>query len=223
MVWFWMNASVKWYWWSNDLHLLGVKCYSIWCGFHIHSPAAIAMERKLNLWIETWPSKSPVNSLTFTPSGHKTLDYQHITWKVHSTPHSDRIDIFSVWSQVLWKGWWWLMVKCTIPTKSGQFIVNPYPECRPFWGGFPLLKTINLGWPTLRVVGPYKLPIRQMEREVETTSAENQAKRPTFYGFLNCITSSRQDFETTSSSIVTFTSFWRKKMIQKMQQDEGFG
>ena len=24
-----------------------------------------------------------------TPSGHKTLDYQHITWKVHRTPQNE--------------------------------------------------------------------------------------------------------------------------------------
>ncbi len=37
---------------------------------------------------------------------------------------------------------------------SGQFIINPYPNLRPFWGGIPLLNH-HLGWP--RRFGRYKL------------------------------------------------------------------
>ena len=46
------------------------------------------------------------------------------------------------------------------PTKAGQFIINPYPNLRPFWGTLPLPFTtiwgdrgveVVINWPDKRV------------------------------------------------------------------------
>ena len=44
--------------------------------------------------------------------------------------------------------------------QSGQFIINPKPNLRPFWGTLPLLFTTIWGIPTSGFHGRYKLPRR---------------------------------------------------------------
>ena len=62
--------------------LLGVKWYLMWLKF-----TALLRLR----WNQTKLVDRNVESeaLGQTPSGHKILDYQHITWKVHSTPQNE--------------------------------------------------------------------------------------------------------------------------------------